>query len=406
MGTTMTNAKPYYYTWCQQPDAAVERFPVTAAERDEFVLQDGRRIYDLLSTSFQANFGHGHPVIREAIKSQLDTMAIASPKATFDLKNTVSERLLELIGLPNGRMFYTVSGSESVENALKIARQITGRTIVAARQRSYHGATLGALSVTGDWRNGPHFTLDEHTLRIPEPHDDPQLTETRQRMEAIGKDNIAAVILETVSGTNGVIIPEPEWLQRIATLCQEHGIFLIIDEVLCGFGRTGPHFAFQSYDIVPDMVCMSKAITGGYVPFGAVWTGPRVHQFYERQILSCGLTNYAHPLGLAALSAVLDLLSDPALLENKRQLEDLLSSWLSEVSKNSLIRATRCRGLLAAIELNGPAPVWDEFLNAGLHAFSKESLVVVAPPFVSKPERLAAALEQLTTLLGAERSTR
>ncbi len=392
------NARPFYYTWNHQPAADV--FLVERAEQDEFVLQDGRRVYDFISTSFQANFGHNHPVIREAIHRQLDVMPIASPKASFELKQRVSVRFSELIGLVGGKVFYTVSGSEAVENALKMARQMTGRTKILARKKSYHGASLGALSVTGDWRNEPHFTLDEHTVRIPEPFDDPLLETTRQIISCAGPDQIAALIVETISGTNGVAIPSREWFDGIVALCREHGILLILDEILCGFGRTGPPFALQEYNLQPDFVCTAKGITGGYIPFGAVWTGPRVVEYYDTEKMSCGLTAYAHPLGLAALDGVLDLMSDPAFQENKMALERQFGQTMREIRAWPFVGEVRCRGLLAAIDLlDRPAPNWQTMFEGGLHAFSNENTVILSPPLISTPARLAEALDVLKRLL-------
>ncbi len=392
------NARPFYYTWNHQP--ATDVFQVERAEHDEFVLQDGRRVYDFISTSFQASFGHNHPAIREAIHRQLDTMPIASPKSSFELKRRVSTRLNELIGLAGGKLFYTVSGSEAVENALKMARQMTGRTKILARKKSYHGASLGALSVTGDWRNQPHLTLDEHTVRIPEPSDDPCLETTREIVSCAGPNQIAAIIIETISGTNGVAVPSQQWFDGISALCREHDILLIADEVLCGFGRTGPAFAFQAYGLQPDFICMSKGITGGYIPFGAVWTGPRAVGYYDTQKMACGLTSYAHPLGLAALDAVFDLLAEPAFQENKRALERLFRDTLGEIREWPSVGEVRCRGLLAAIDLlDRPAPTWQAMFDSGLHAFSSENSVVLSPPFVSTPARLTRALDTLKPLL-------
>ncbi len=372
---------------------------MASASCDEFLLQDGRRIYDMISTSFQSNFGHSHAGIREAMHRQLDTMAICSPKASFPLKQEVSERFEALFGMSGGRVFYTVSGSESVENALKMVRQISGRTKVLARQCSYHGASLGALSVAGDWRNLPHFTVDDQTVRIPEPADDPQLDRTKEIVAATGPDKIAALIVETISGTNGVVIPEQAWFDAIQTMCREHGIFLIVDEVLCGFGRCSDAFAFQDYGIQPDIVCTSKGITGGYVPFGAIWTGPEIARFYDTEKLTCGLTNYAHPLGLAALSAVLDVLDDEGFRQHKARLAEVFSESLAEIAKCDGVRAVRHRGLLAAIDLEHPAPSWETFFEHGMHVYSNGNLVVLAPPFVSSTERLQQELAKCRDLV-------
>jgi taurine--2-oxoglutarate transaminase len=393
----MTNDHPYYFTWNHQP--ATSLFPVSHAEHDEFVLTDGRRIYDFVSTSFQTNFGHSHPDIRAAIHRQLDEMPVASPKASFALKDRVTETLLAYVGVPGGKIFYTVSGSESVENALKMARQVTGRTKVLARSKSYHGSSLGALSVTGDWRNEPHFTLDEHTIRIPEPKDDPDLKETRRIVNEVGPGTIAAVILETISGGNGVAIPSQAWFDAVQSMCHEHDLLLILDEVLCGFGRTGDHFAFQSYQLQPDFVCMSKGITSGYIPLGAVWTGPRIVKFYDDELLACGLTSYAHPLGLAALEVVLQLSTDESVLANKKQLAAILASALGDISAQDFVDEVRQRGLLAAIDLHEAAPAWDAFCTQGLHVFCRQKTVIVAPTYVSAPERLTVALETLQNVL-------
>ena len=380
-----------------QPE--VEAFEVAHAEHDEFILEDGRRIYDFVSTSFQASFGHSNTRIKSAIRDSFDLMPIASPKASFSLKHRVSKKLLDAMQLPNGKMFYTVSGAESVENALKMARQVTGRSMIAARRKSYHGATLGALSVTGDWRNDPHLTFDEHTLRIPEPEDDPALTETTRVIEAAGPDNFAAVIVETISGANGVSIPSTDWFTTLRQLCDRHGILLILDEVLSGFGRTGPAFAFQHYGLVPDFVCLSKAISGGYIPFGAVWTGRTVTDFYSDKALTCGLTSYAHPLGLAALDGVLETLSDASFSSNKVQLETSFAEQLNEIARLPQVQQVRQRGLLAAIFFDRPAPSWQQMFDAGLHLYSKENRIVIAPPLVSSVQRLTTAMSTFSRAL-------
>ena len=388
----------FYYSWTPQ-NARVD-FPVARAELDQFVLADGRRIYDFISCSFQANFGHSQPVIMNRVKEQLSVMPIASPKSTFALKQSVSKRLNRLIDRGPGKLFYTVSGAESVENALKIARQITGRKIVLARQKSYHGASLGALSVTGDWRNPPHLTFDEGTVRIPEHEDDPELHATKQIIAETGPEQIAAVILETISGTNGMSIPEQKWFDGIQALCREFGIKLILDEVLVGFGRCGPAFAFHDFGLSPDLVCMSKAITGGYIPFGAVWTHPEISSHYDQNMLACGLTNYAHPLGLAALDGVLQLLEDPEFEQLKRVNEKLFGDFVRSLGENSLVQEVRVKGLMAAIYLNHPAPTWQNGFDAGMHLYGKGNLNILAPPYNTDSQKMLNALVKYTEIAG------
>ena len=387
----------YYYSWMAQKNAV--DFPVAAAEHDEFILNSGNRVYDFVCTSFQANFGHNHPQIVDRMIEQLRTMPIASPKSTFDLKQTVSERLNSVIGLGAGKIFYTVSGSESVENALKIARQITGRKIVLARQNSYHGASMGALSVTGDWRNDAHLTFDEGTVRIPDHDVDDSLAKIEAIIAEHGADRIAAVILETIGGTNGMSAPPVEWILGIQAMCRQHNMMFILDEVLVGFGRCGPMFAFHDFSATPDMVCMSKGITGGYMPFGAVWTSPEIAKHYEDEVLCCGLTNYGHPLGLAATDAVLDILDDADFIARKQALEVAFAEALKPLADRSDVEEVRIRGVMAGIFFNRPAPSWQAGFDAGLHLFSKQNFTILAPPFVSTPERLNQAVETFITLL-------
>ena len=389
---------PFYYSWTRQ-NAAVD-FNVRSAELDEFILIDGRRVYDFVSTSFQANFGHSDSEIINRIQAQLQSMPIASPKSTFELKTSVSNRLLEFVDRGPGKIFYTVSGAEAVENALKIARQITERKIVLARQKSYHGASLGALSVTGDWRNGPHLTFDEGTVRIPDHDEDPDLALTQSIIEKTGPENIAAVILETIGGTNGMSLPTNEWLLGLEEICRKYEILFILDEVLVGFGRTGDRFAFHQFDLHPDIVCMSKAITGGYIPFGAVWTSPKIAKHYDDEVLSCGLTNYAHPLGLTAMDAILNKFSDGQFVEHFRQLIECFATRLFQLAQRNDVIEVRIRGLMAAVFLDRPAPSWQTAFDRGLHIFSKENFTILAPPYISSCRRMTTAIETFEKLLG------
>ncbi len=389
----------YFLTWNRQVGAA--SLPVYAARKDEFILKDGQKLYDFTSTSFQANFGHSCEPIRQRIHQQLDRMAIASPKAIFSLKEIVSRRLLDFLELDDGeanlgKLFYTVSGSESVENALKIARHWTGRDIVLARKNSYHGASLGSMSVSGDWRSEPHLNFSAGTVRIPEPEDDPDATKAAAVIQQTGPDKIAAIIVETISGTNGVVIPPQSWWDGISNLCRQHGILLICDEVLAGFGRTGRPFAFHHFGLRPDLVCMSKAISGGYVPFGAVWVSDEIAARYDDEVLACGLTNYGHPLGLAALDAVLDLLTDVSFAAQKQQLEMTFAELVTRFAdQHKDVSGFRQRGLLAAIDFHGDLPPWQSFIDAGVYVCLKDNMLILAPPFISQPDRLERAFQVL-----------
>ena len=396
----------YFVTWNRQRDAVT--MPVSGAEHDEFILDDGRRIYDFTSTSFQASFGHSCQPIRQRVHEQLDQMPMASPKASFELKTRASQKLLQLIGCgeqasPSGKIFYTVSGSEAVENALKIVRHVSGRKIILARRKSYHGASLGSMSVSGDWRSHPHLNFSEGTVRIPEPEEDPDASRFAEIVRQTGPENIAALIVETISGVNGVAIPAQAWWDAVSRLCRDQGILLICDEVLAGFGRTGPAFAFQQFDLRPDLICMSKGITGGYIPFGGVWVNDRLARHYDDDVLACGLTNYAHPLGLAAMDAVMDLLTDASFMTRKRELEASFATLIEELAgQHPCIRGFRQRGLLAAIDFQTQPPAWQRFFDAGLYLILREQMLILAPPFVSTPARLSDAFQRLHDTLRGE----
>ena len=375
-----------YISWSAQKDAP--SIAIKSAKDAHFVLEDGSRLVDFISTSFQSHFGHSNQRIISAIKSQLDVLPITSPKGVFSLREKASQSLLDLLSLGGGKLFYTVSGSESVENALKMARQIKGKQKVLARRVCYHGASLGALSVTGDWRNDAHKTIDDWTVRIPEPSDDPDCSKTRAVFEQ-HKGEIAAVILETITGANGVYIPEKKWWDGVVSLCKEFDVFLIIDEVLCGFGRCGKNFAFQNFGLKPDFVCMSKGITGGYIPFGAVWTSKEVADFYEDETLSCGLTNYAHPLGLAALDEVCKILRDQTFCSQLKDLEECFEQQMEEFRKLDFVKEVRSIGLLSAVEFKeGFSASWQSFIDRGVYLLVKPTYLCFSPPFIMKKQEL------------------
>ncbi|MEE2744679.1 MAG: aminotransferase class III-fold pyridoxal phosphate-dependent enzyme [Bdellovibrionota bacterium] len=391
---------PFFFTWAEQNKAV--KIDIEEVGDTFFTMPKGKKVYDLSSISFQASFGLSNPRIKEAIKDQLDLFSIVSPKAVFPLKKRASQKLLELIEKkknPSGRIFYTLSGAESVENALKMTREIKKKQIILCRQRSYHGATLGALSITGDWRNKPHRTIDEWTVRIPEPHEDPTLEKTEAIIEKVGPENIAGFCLETMTGGNGVIIPSKEWWEGIQRLSDKYNIFLILDEVICGFQRTGKAFGLHHYPFLkPHFICLAKGITGGHIPFGAVWTSREIAEFYDHNVLSCGLTSYAHPLGLAAMEVIIDLLNDPSFVDHTHRLEQILNGFLEKWDNLPCVQNIRSKGLLAAIEIDRQVD-FKFLLEKGLHLVIQPKTLILSPGLVYKEETLKVALEKLDDIL-------
>ena len=382
----------YYITWSKQKDPQVFEF---SSARDEYYLtQDQSKIFDLSSTSYHASFGHSFSPIIEAIKTQMTLFSIASPKSIFNLKDEVSKLLLDHLLFKTGKIFYTVSGAEAIENAIKMARQIKNKKIILAREDSYHGATLGALSLTGDWRNNDHFTVDEWTRRIPSPKDDPLLLLTREIINKVGVENIAAICLETITGGNGIIHAPISWWKNLQSLCKEYNIFLILDEVVCGFNRTIKNFAFHHYQIRPDFVCMAKGITGGYIPFGAVYTSEEVANYYQENVLSCGLTNYAHPIGLNILKAILKELNDSSFQQHLLDLEKILIQYKEKFKLLDQVRDVRQIGLLMGIETKEKMN-FKQFLSKGILVSIIKHNIIIAPPYIMTSKNLINCLETI-----------
>lgn len=376
------NNRPYYYTWSNQ-NIKGQAFPF---DKD---------VVDLCSLSFQAIFGlNPVPVLKE-IQKQMSTFSMAPAKADFSLKEIVSNKLINYLGFKDGKILYTVSGSESVENALKIARLYTGKNIIISRRNSYHGATLGSLSVTGDWRNQAATTIDHWTMRIPEPAEDPDFSGSKFYLEKNGVENIAAFCLETISGANGVIVPPDSWYKGIQDFCTEYGILLILDEVLTGFHRTGLPFAYHHYPFLkPDFVCMAKGISAGVIPFGAVWTNKKISEHFSDRILPCGLTQYANPLGLAATNAVLDEITSDNLLMEYEKREAILIEFFQSIENHQNVKEVRRSGLLAAIEYKSPYLLSaSELAKKNVLVVTRDNHIVIAPDYYINLKSLQRALD-------------
>ncbi len=386
----------YLYTWSAQK--GVFHFEVSESKDFSFILKNGKEIIDLTSLSYQAGFGHNSKEIKERIKTQLDQIPMASAKADFELKTNVTKTLLSKLGF-TGKIFYTTNGSESVENALKMAREQRKVQTVAARNISYHGATLASLSVTGDWRNQAHKTYKDWTLRIPEPKDDIDGKKTREIIETYGTEKIAAIILETVTGGNGAFAGSETYWREIQSICDDHGIYLILDEVICGFHRTGPIFGFHAYNFLrPDFITLSKQITGGYIPFGAVYLAKERADYYDDNVLACGLTHYAHPLGLAALQGVFDLIETDAFKTQFKDNLKVLKNFCSQIESMQNVREIRLHGMLAAIDVSFQ-PSQEEIFKKGLYLLTGPQRIMLAPALNMSTNLLNAGLSKVEKYL-------
>tara|TARA_R110002072_G_scaffold64203_11_gene160034 strand:+ start:21454 stop:22656 length:1203 start_codon:yes stop_codon:yes gene_type:complete len=376
--------KPYFYTWSEQDTAPC--FPLDKTLEYSFI-SNGHEIDELSAISFQCSFGLKNKIIEGYIKDQLDNFGVCSAKADYQLKTDVTNKLLSLLKLESGKIFYTVSGAESVENALKVARIFTNKNKVAARFKSYHGATRGALEVTGDWRNRAANVEQKNIVRLPDFQDDMDASESIKIIEN-NKNELAAIILETIPAANGVYVPTKEYLQALQSACKSNGILFILDEVVCGFYRTIEPFGYQNFNLKPDIVCMAKGISGGFIPFGAVYFNEKISNYFNQNILPCGLTNYAHPLGLITLKAILELTSTKSFQNQLHNNKITLENFIKSLHHEKNVDETRVIGLLSAIETKKYIP-WDNFFKNNLSIVSiKDGNKgrIILSPFLTAPE--------------------
>lgn len=390
---------PYFISWSKQKNAST--IEIDSVDGVRIKTKDGLNLFDMTSISYQAHFGHNHPAIIKAIKEQLDTIPMSSPKGIYPGKNETTSALLRYMQKPDGKIFYTTGGAETVENALKIARDVTKKKIILARANSYHGATLGALGATGDWRNPAHITPENWVVRFPEPTEADAIAKTREIILKAGPQNIAAFIIETITGGNGVFYGDQKWWDGISDLCREFNILLIMDEVVCGFHRTGKPFGYMHYNVQPDMICLAKGITGGMVPFGALWTNRKIAEYYEENVLACGLTNYAHPLGVAAMRGVLSIVNDQQFQNHLIEVEKVFSQELSQFKNHSVVGDIRQKGMLAAVDIKHPIE-WKKFYKKGLYLVAHANRIILAPPLIIKEAELKEAMKLISDVLKEE----
>jgi taurine--2-oxoglutarate transaminase len=401
---------PFFFTWTAQN--AVRPVELTGGEGAWFTTADGGRWLDLGSLSYQVNAGHGRKRIVEAIKRQADQLCLSTAHAVFPAKVELAERLLAMAGPGFSKVFFTLGGAESNENAIKIARLVTGRFKLMSRYRSYHGASMGALTLTGDWRRtltepgitGVVHVQDCYCDRCPfgkrvESCARECASHIGQTMALEGARTVAAVIIEPVPGANGVLVPPPEYWPIVRAACDAEGALLIADEVLTGFGRTGKPFGHQHWDVTPDIITCAKGLTSGYQPLGAVIVHDRVARHFDENVLACGLTYYAHPTACAAGVETLKLYEDEQLFANAARLDPVLRRELAAVAARLRVPSfTRSLGLLGALELDAPLDAWTRLRHElvarklSLHDDGKRGTAIFAPPLCITEDELVRGM--------------
>ncbi|MEL6170838.1 MAG: aminotransferase class III-fold pyridoxal phosphate-dependent enzyme [Pseudomonadota bacterium] len=358
------HANHYLQSWSKQGGKPKV---ITGAQGSWFWDSDGKRYLDFQSQLVNANMGHQHPKIVQAIKDQADKLCYIGPAMGSDVRSELAAIMNEITPENITATFFTTGGAAANETAIRIARHFTGRSKIVARYRSYHGSTGGTLSLTGDPRH--HLTradmpgvvrmLDPYTYRLPTGHKDPAdcpVCQGGPHLEELlmyeNPKTVAAVILETVVGTNGIIVPPDGYLQSIRKTCTKHGILLIMDEVMAGFGRTGKWFAVDHWGVQPDIICSAKGINSGYVPLGTMSVSAQLHEWLRDYPLPGGLTYAGHPLACASGVAAIRAMQEEDTLTNASTMGERLRAEMRRlVEKHPSIGEVRGLGMFNGVEL-------------------------------------------------------
>lgn len=387
---------------------------------------DGKKYLDFSSQLMNVNAGHGNQKIIQAIKDQLDRLAFVYPGIATEPKGKLGQLLAEITPGDLTKSFFALGGAEANENAIKMAKLATGRHKIIARYRSYHGATAGAMALSGDPRRFPAEPLINGVIHVQDPYcyrcpfgwtletcHRECIKHVEQVVRFEGPENIAAIIMEGVTGTSGIIIPPDDYWPRLRELCDRYGIILIDDEVMSGFGRTGKWFGIDHWNVTPDIMTMAKGITSGYVPLGAVVVSKKLADYFETRPFPLGLTYSGHPVCTAAGVATINVYKEEQLIENAYTMGQLLKEGLKELkAKHPSVGDVRSIGLFAVIELvkdkatKEPLAPWNAkaselgvtakipgaLRELGMYTFSKWSWIFIVPPLIINPSELNEGL--------------
>jgi taurine--2-oxoglutarate transaminase len=402
------------YEWSAQ--AAVDPIPVDRAEGVYFYTPDGKRYLDFNSQLMSVNIGHGDKRVISAIQRQAERLAYANPFMATEPRARLGQKLAELAPGDIDVFFFTNGGAEANENAIKLARQATGRSKILARYRSYHGATGGAIALTGDPRRWAAEPGIPGVVRVPDTHrwgraEPEPVAESLRGLEEVimyeGPQTIAAFILEPVVGTNGILVPPDGYMQGVREICDRYGIMLIADEIMSAFGRTGEWWAVDHWGVVPDLITMAKGLTSSYVPLGAVGMRRSVADTFRDRVFYGGLTYNSHPLGCATALATIAVYEEDRLIERARVMGEVMARHQRELyERHPSVGAVRSIGLFGIVELvrdrqtydpmapyNGTSDemkaVGKHLREAGLYTFVRWNGIMTNPPLIITEDQLA-----------------
>ena len=424
-----------FYTWSAQ--ARVNPIPVKRAKGVYFWDIDDKRYLDFNSMTMCVNIGHGDERIIKAMQEQVAELPYAAPGMTTKIRAIASQAIADVT--PHQaltKILFTLGGADSNENAIKLARGYTGRYKILTRYRSYHGATMGAMAATGDPRRqmwepltmpGVVHFLDPYRYRSTFHRTNPDISETEfaqdylNHLEEIiryeGPETIAAILMESVTGTNGIIIPPEGYMQGVRALCDKYGIVMIADEVMAGFGRTGKWFAVDHWDVVPDIMTMAKGLTSAYAPLGAVAMKPEIAAAFDETVFESGLTYTSHPVSLAAAVANIEVMRQDKIVEHTAAMGPVLKRMLTDLGESHpSVGEVRNIGLFGILELvkdretkepmapwNGSSPEMAALkkfcLDSGLFLYTHWHTVLIIPPLIITEAQLQEGMNVLDRAL-------
>ncbi|MGV8858649.1 aminotransferase class III-fold pyridoxal phosphate-dependent enzyme [Rhodoglobus sp.] len=381
---------------------------------------EGNEYLDFSSQLVNVNIGHQHPAVIAGIKAQADIMATIAPAHATNIRAEAAHKITNHAPEGMNKVFFTNGGADANENAIRMARLHTGRDKIISRYRSYHGNTGSAIVATGDWRRipneyarahvhvfGPYEYRSEFWADSPEQESERALHHLERTIQAEGAESIAAILLETIPGTAGVLMPPPGYLAGVRALADKYGILIILDEVMCGFGRTGNWFAFDAFDIKPDLISFAKGVNSGYVPVGGVIISDEIATTFDERVFPGGLTYSGHPLAAASIVASITAMEDEGIIENAAMIgRDHIAPGLAALAaKHDSIGEVRGSGVFWAMELVADrdtreplsaanmGKIKGALVKRGLLPFIADNRIHVVPPAVVTPEEVARAME-------------
>jgi taurine--2-oxoglutarate transaminase len=410
------NKEYTFFSWTAQ--GKLNPIPVTHAEGVYFWDANGKRYLDMVSQLANSNLGHQHPKVVKAIQDQAAKLTYISPFHATEPRAKLGKKLAEITPGDLKKTFFTLGGSDANENAIKIARQYTGKHKILARYRSYHGATHGAVALTGDYRrlasepsiSGVVHFLDPYCYRCPfgwtkNACKRQCISHVEEVIQHEGPDQIAAIFLEGVTGTNGLILPPDDYWPRMREICDKYGILLISDEVMSGWGRTGKWFAVDNWNVTPDIITTAKGITSGYMPLGAVIVSEKIAKHFDNHVLYAGLTYNGHALSCAAAVATIEAYEEENIFERVDEMGAYLGGRLEELkTKHPSVGDVRYIGLFAGVELvknretKEPldvAPLKNFLIQNGVYVFTFKNILIIAPPLIITKEQLDEGLQMV-----------